>query len=557
MANIQNELNNIKNAMFGKDVRNSIHDAIKQCYDDASVNNDNANMEVKLARGVHNTLNDRLSESDKKQKELSSQLAHIEHQQLNVKSFGAKGDGITDDLNSFNNTVDYAINNNIKKIILPSGKYILYDTFKLPSGFMLEGLGEVYIKQVETNSPVIATKEYYDNTRPYGRTKIININVIGSSSNGIDNHGILIWDYYVTLDNCNVSYCGGHGIFFTHKSISGTTPSGNLVESTIKNCHVRYTNLTPIKLGEDNNNKITDGVLENIMVSSNEGCDNDIRIGSSAGWFINNVHTYGKANQSIRLANCYNTSINNIYIENYIKNGLNIHLQTNVNINNISIKVQDSVLSESSAIKIDKSSLDVGSASCNINNISLFSYSTKVVLGVELINNLIKMNVDNYLVGGQYVENITKYGGYGKSNIKIKDGINLSKELIDDVYTLKYNNTRVKQYDIFKFSGSTEKIINLKIPNLNNYGKIIGKLSIYGNAYDNGTLLSTYSSDVFISAKSSNDEFVVYNKELIANSGFSVTPVLSVSKELSELIITFTPSDNRVTGVVSFDYCVI
>lgn len=76
MANIQNELNNIKNAVFGKDVRDSIHDAIKTCYDDASVNNDNANMEVKLARGVHNTLNDRLSESDKKQKELSSQLEH-------------------------------------------------------------------------------------------------------------------------------------------------------------------------------------------------------------------------------------------------------------------------------------------------------------------------------------------------------------------------------------------------------------------------------------------------------------------------------------------------
>ena len=76
MANIKNHLNNIKNAMFGKDVRNSIHDAIKQCYDDASVNNDNSNMEVKLARGVHNTLNDRLSESDKKQKELSSQLEH-------------------------------------------------------------------------------------------------------------------------------------------------------------------------------------------------------------------------------------------------------------------------------------------------------------------------------------------------------------------------------------------------------------------------------------------------------------------------------------------------
>lgn len=85
MANIKNHLNNIKNAMFGKDVRNSIHDAIKQCYDDASVNNDNANMEVKLARGVHNTLNDRLSESDKKQKELSSQLEHIRNEKASLQ----------------------------------------------------------------------------------------------------------------------------------------------------------------------------------------------------------------------------------------------------------------------------------------------------------------------------------------------------------------------------------------------------------------------------------------------------------------------------------------
>ena len=67
MASIQNHLNQIKNAIFGKDVRQSIHDAIKQCYDDASVDHDNANMEVKLARGTHETLNDRITENEKNQ----------------------------------------------------------------------------------------------------------------------------------------------------------------------------------------------------------------------------------------------------------------------------------------------------------------------------------------------------------------------------------------------------------------------------------------------------------------------------------------------------------
>lgn len=71
---IQNYLNQIKNAVFGKDVRESIHDAIKQCYDDAAVNHNNANMEVKLARGTHDTLNDRLDENEKNQEKISSQL---------------------------------------------------------------------------------------------------------------------------------------------------------------------------------------------------------------------------------------------------------------------------------------------------------------------------------------------------------------------------------------------------------------------------------------------------------------------------------------------------
>lgn len=75
---ITNKLNQIKNAIYGKEVRGAIHDAIKECYDDASVNHDNANMEVKMARGTHNTLNDRLNKSDEIQAQTNAQLSQIE-----------------------------------------------------------------------------------------------------------------------------------------------------------------------------------------------------------------------------------------------------------------------------------------------------------------------------------------------------------------------------------------------------------------------------------------------------------------------------------------------
>ena len=92
---IQNYLNQIKNAVFGKDVRQSIHDAIKQCYDDASINHDNANMEVKLARGSHTTLNDRLNESEKNQDNLSSQLVYIETNKANKNEVRKKEEPVT------------------------------------------------------------------------------------------------------------------------------------------------------------------------------------------------------------------------------------------------------------------------------------------------------------------------------------------------------------------------------------------------------------------------------------------------------------------------------
>ena len=82
MANITNYLNKIKTAVYGKDVRGAIHEAIKQVYDDASVNHDNANMEVKMARGTHNTLNDRLDKSEQKLDETNAQLSQINNEKL-------------------------------------------------------------------------------------------------------------------------------------------------------------------------------------------------------------------------------------------------------------------------------------------------------------------------------------------------------------------------------------------------------------------------------------------------------------------------------------------
>lgn len=76
MGNIRDLLNKIRYATYGKEVRQSIHDAIEECYATASVDHDNANMEVKMARGLHETLNERLDSSEKVIKENTITLGH-------------------------------------------------------------------------------------------------------------------------------------------------------------------------------------------------------------------------------------------------------------------------------------------------------------------------------------------------------------------------------------------------------------------------------------------------------------------------------------------------
>ena len=81
---VQKFLDKIKNGRYGADITDAIIGGIKKCYDDASVNHDNANMEVKMARGTHNTLNDRLDKSDEIQAQTNAQLLQT-RQELNYQ----------------------------------------------------------------------------------------------------------------------------------------------------------------------------------------------------------------------------------------------------------------------------------------------------------------------------------------------------------------------------------------------------------------------------------------------------------------------------------------
>ena len=134
MANITNYLNKIKTAVYGKDVRGAIHDAIKQVYDDASVNHDNANMEVKMARGTHNTLNDRLDNVDEIQAQTNAQLSEkMDKNTMDISVFQInKSKGLLDETYFTDDFKSQFVENTQPLHTTPADKSITQEKMSIP-----------------------------------------------------------------------------------------------------------------------------------------------------------------------------------------------------------------------------------------------------------------------------------------------------------------------------------------------------------------------------------------------------------------------------------------
>lgn len=156
MANIKKHLDNIKGALFGKDVRSSIHDGIdainkevesttnrqehlEDTFDQLVINSGNSNAEIVDARVGENgksyaKLGDRLDEVD-------SQLEHIKNKtEINVKDFGAIGgiNNAVNDTEAFLRCFEYA-NEYHKNVIIPHGEYYINNTLISNGTYTIKG----------------------------------------------------------------------------------------------------------------------------------------------------------------------------------------------------------------------------------------------------------------------------------------------------------------------------------------------------------------------------------------------------------------------------------
>ncbi len=154
---------------------------------------------------------------------------------VNVRLYGAKGDGVTDDTTALQNAVNAASG---RTILIPAGTYILSDTITIPrteNGIRITGSGSratVLKNQTRTGAPIIEIEQGADGSPavPGIRGCVIeHMRIIGGSTGG--GNGIDVGYRFggVQLNDLYLTSIGGDGI---------NAVSGNAVDITCNNVEV-------------------------------------------------------------------------------------------------------------------------------------------------------------------------------------------------------------------------------------------------------------------------------------------------------------------------------
>lgn len=161
---------------------------------------------------------------------------------LNVKAYGAKGDGTTDDTAAIQSAIDYAQNNNIRDVYFPAGTYLITAPLVLTTGAIVDEAGSRYWdgngtaltgENVGTTRIIKRGVATYQSTSTYSDTKkqtfaqtawdavivgdgqatghaIRNLTLVNESA-ASDAYTIVSWVSRMTIENVN-SVTTSHGI---------------------------------------------------------------------------------------------------------------------------------------------------------------------------------------------------------------------------------------------------------------------------------------------------------------------------------------------------------
>lgn len=249
---------------------------------------------------------------------------------VNVKDFGVKGDGTTDDTTAINSCISGSAAGST--IFFPPGTYLISAPIVLYPSRSYVGAGHSH-----ANTTIIKQKNSANVTNAANLTgllvaqawstnstscdlpvRIENLCIDGNKTNNASSTacGIVLTNYRSWIVDCDILNAPKDGIRLTDTTANGTTTVSNTcVENRIMNCHIDSPGLDGVRNVAGNGNSNTDGYLLNCIISNVGG--SGINLDRAAGWHIRDNHLYTIPVHGINANAAYGTFITNNYVEDF------------------------------------------------------------------------------------------------------------------------------------------------------------------------------------------------------------------------------------------------
>lgn len=448
-------------------------------------------------------------------------------------------------------------------LYIPAGEYYIDDTLPLYSKTTYYGDGEnsTAIKQNTADAPVMASAGYLGGASPTGNCVIRDMRVIGGASAGALNHGIVLRDYYSTIENVRVTTTNGDSIHITTRNSSSVEVGGTLVENRVLNVNLTNPGGYGIYAGELDNNKLTDGFIHNVTMNLSATSPDGIYIGSSAGWTLDGIHTYDTpAGYAIRVGNAYHTNIDNIYIEAFTNGGIFAQrTQRALAMSNINVRNE---VAGKPAVRIDKSS-SVTTADVSISNLMVTNNSAAAVYGIKTDSTAVYVTLGAHRMENKDAGSITLLDMSNKERcLRVTDAV-VDGSMRDsaNLAGLVYGGTMIQSFSANKrieaVNPAVEITETIAIGPIDSYRAMAGLLTIKLRSNYNGTVRATYCGMIHIQAKLNGiDSWVVSLDQIIAAAGLTTGPTATIADNgdgTGTLTVKFTPTNTDAYGALTLN----
>lgn len=146
---------------------------------------------------------------------------------FNVLSYGATGDGTTDDTSAIQAALNAAEAAGGGTVFLPKGTYQISTALKLPSGVVLQGAGRATWLRAAANISIVTNKTVTGDTRSTIRDLVL----YGNKATYTTSRGLKGLFFVLTVENCWITQCGQEGVY-----VESTSTTWTLVDTQIDNC---------------------------------------------------------------------------------------------------------------------------------------------------------------------------------------------------------------------------------------------------------------------------------------------------------------------------------